>query len=261
MKHIDIAGVGTGSGPHSRGPAERAPLVFLHEGLGSVAMWQQRGRHWPSRALRGHRARRLAVLAPRLRPVRPVADVRGPSRGKAHGTSAATSPTTCTTKPGRSLPALCCTPWACPTRARRPLRRRHHRPAARQPPPSRRLRGHGAPRVHRRHRTQAIAQRPRPCTKATPTGCASACLRYHADVDNAFWQWNDVWLSTSFQAHFDIRSRMRIHHGSAAPGARPGRRIRHAGPAGRNHAQAPHAQRGSSCRTAVTAPTAISPKP
>jgi hypothetical protein len=22
--------------------------------------------------------------------------------------------------------------------------------------------------------------------------------RYHADVDNAFWQWNDVWLSEAF---------------------------------------------------------------
>jgi len=29
--------------------------------------------------------------------------------------------------------------------------------------------------------------------------------RFHADVDNAFWQWNDVWLSEAFQA-FDIRS-------------------------------------------------------
>ena len=28
--------------------------------------------------------------------------------------------------------------------------------------------------------------------------------RYHRDVDNAFWQWNDVWLSPAFAA-FDIR--------------------------------------------------------
>ena len=28
--------------------------------------------------------------------------------------------------------------------------------------------------------------------------------RYHADVDGAFWQWNDVWLSAAFRA-FDIR--------------------------------------------------------
>ena len=29
-------------------------------------------------------------------------------------------------------------------------------------------------------------------------------LRYHADVDCAFWQWNDVWLSQAFRS-FDIR--------------------------------------------------------
>ena len=29
--------------------------------------------------------------------------------------------------------------------------------------------------------------------------------RYHADVDGAFWQWNDVWLSAEFRS-FDIRA-------------------------------------------------------
>ncbi|MEY3475484.1 MAG: hypothetical protein RL087_1942, partial [Pseudomonadota bacterium] len=29
--------------------------------------------------------------------------------------------------------------------------------------------------------------------------------RHHADVDCAFWQWNDVWLSQAFRS-FDIRS-------------------------------------------------------
>jgi pimeloyl-ACP methyl ester carboxylesterase len=32
--------------------------------------------------------------------------------------------------------------------------------------------------------------------------------RYHADVDSAFWQWNDVWLSPAFR-EFDIRSECR----------------------------------------------------
>jgi len=32
--------------------------------------------------------------------------------------------------------------------------------------------------------------------------------RYHADVDCAFWQWNDVWLSAPFRS-FDIRSECR----------------------------------------------------
>ena len=29
--------------------------------------------------------------------------------------------------------------------------------------------------------------------------------RHHADVDGAFWQWNDVWLSSDF-SHFNIRA-------------------------------------------------------
>jgi pimeloyl-ACP methyl ester carboxylesterase len=32
--------------------------------------------------------------------------------------------------------------------------------------------------------------------------------RYHQDVDSAFWQWNDVWLSDAFRA-FDIRPECR----------------------------------------------------
>ncbi len=32
--------------------------------------------------------------------------------------------------------------------------------------------------------------------------------RYHADVDGAFWQWNDIWLSPAFRA-FDIRAECR----------------------------------------------------
>ena len=32
--------------------------------------------------------------------------------------------------------------------------------------------------------------------------------RFHADVDGAFWQWNDIWLSEDFRA-FDIRAQCR----------------------------------------------------
>jgi pimeloyl-ACP methyl ester carboxylesterase len=32
--------------------------------------------------------------------------------------------------------------------------------------------------------------------------------RHHADVDGAFWQWNDVWLSKAFRS-FDIRAECR----------------------------------------------------
>lgn len=35
-------------------------------------------------------------------------------------------------------------------------------------------------------------------------GLRERLARYHADVDGAFWQWNDIWLSPGFRA-FDIR--------------------------------------------------------
>jgi pimeloyl-ACP methyl ester carboxylesterase len=41
-----------------------------------------------------------------------------------------------------------------------------------------------------------------------PDGLRQRLSRYHADVDNAFWQWNDVWLSPAFR-QFDIRAECR----------------------------------------------------
>jgi pimeloyl-ACP methyl ester carboxylesterase len=35
-------------------------------------------------------------------------------------------------------------------------------------------------------------------------GLRERLARFHADVDGAFWQWNDVWLSEGFRS-FDIR--------------------------------------------------------
>ena len=65
---------------HLPGPPDRAPLVFLHEGLGSVSMWQQRGQDWP-RELCAATGRAGWVYSRRgYGQSDPVADVRGPSR-------------------------------------------------------------------------------------------------------------------------------------------------------------------------------------
>ena len=50
---------------HIEGPGHLAPLVFLHEGLGSVAMWQTRAGDWPAQVCAaagraGHRRDQLA---------------------------------------------------------------------------------------------------------------------------------------------------------------------------------------------------------
>ena len=50
-------------------------------------------------------------------------------------------------------------------------------------------------RVHRRRHAQAYES----------GGLRERLARYHADVDGAFWQWNDVWLSPAFRG-FDIRA-------------------------------------------------------
>ena len=39
-------------------------------------------------------------------------------------------------------------------------------------------------------------------------GLRERLARYHADVDGAFWQWNDIWLDPAFRA-FDIRPECR----------------------------------------------------
>lgn len=39
-------------------------------------------------------------------------------------------------------------------------------------------------------------------------GLRERLQRYHSDVDCAFWQWNDIWLDPAFR-HFDIRAECR----------------------------------------------------
>ncbi|MGH8033684.1 MAG: alpha/beta fold hydrolase, partial [Lysobacterales bacterium] len=41
-----------------------------------------------------------------------------------------------------------------------------------------------------------------------PGGLRERLARHHADVDGAFWLWNDVWLSPAFR-RFDIRPECR----------------------------------------------------
>ena len=40
-------------------------------------------------------------------------------------------------------------------------------------------------------------------------GLRQRLARYHQDADNAFWQWNDIWLSPAFR-DFDIRPDCRL---------------------------------------------------
>ena len=184
----------------ARGPAPaaaagrrlRAPIVFLHEGLGSVAMW----RDWPQQVCARGRPRRLRLFAARLRPVRP--------RSPTCAARAAWSPTTCTAKRWRCCPSCSSLGVEAPV-----------------------LLGHSdGGTIALLHASQfpvtaCVVMAPHvivedsqcsPSTQARAayeTGsCASAWQRYHDDVDVAFWQWNDIWLSPAFRS-FDIRAECR----------------------------------------------------
>ena len=172
------------------GPGMLAPIVFLHEGLGSVSMWTQRGFDWP-----------LAVCQASGR-----AGVVYSRRG--YGQSAPAPA-------GRNvlqsdylhrealevLPALLAElQMECPV-----------------------LLGHSdGASIALLHASQfevtaCIAMAPHVVIESMAVDaiiqarCAfesgdfkRQLARHHADVDGSFWQWNDVWLSAAF-ARFDIR--------------------------------------------------------
>ena len=172
------------------GTAALAPLVFLHEGLGSVSLWTQRGLDWP-----------LAVCQATGR-AGAVYSRRG------YGQSEAAPPGRHKLGPDYLhhqawdvLPAL-----LAQLDIRHPV-----------------LLGHSdgatiALLYASRHPVAAcIAMAPHVLVEPVATAAITAAkaafetgdlrdrlAKHHADVAGAFWQWNDVWLSKAF-ASFDIR--------------------------------------------------------
>lgn len=172
------------------GSAALAPLVFLHEGLGSVSLWTQRGLDWP-----------LALCQATGR-----AGVVYSRRG--YGQSEAAPPGRHKLGPDYLhreawdvLPAL-----LAQLGIEHPV-----------------LLGHSdgatiALLYASRHPVAAcIAMAPHvlvePVAKTAIMAAKAAfetgglrerLAKHHDDVDGAFWQWNDVWLSKAF-ASFDIR--------------------------------------------------------
>lgn len=172
------------------GSASLAPLVFLHEGLGSVSLWTQRGLDWP-----------LAVCQATGR-----AGVVYSRRG--YGQSEAAPPGRHKLGPDYLhreawdvLPAL-----LAQLDIQQPV-----------------LLGHSdgatiALLYASRHPVAAcIAMAPHVLVEPVATAAITAAkaafetgglrdrlAKHHDDVDGAFWQWNDVWLSKAF-ASLDIR--------------------------------------------------------
>lgn len=205
MDSVEIGGVRL-EVAHIPGPPERAPLVFLHEGLGSVAMWQQRGRHWPAELCAATGRAGWLYSRRGYGQSDPVADVRGPSRWQADWHIGRHEPDYMHLEAFDVLPAL-----LAQVGVTAPVLVGHSDGAtiallhASQWPVA------ACVAIAPHLTVEPVALRAIEQARALYTddagtgGLRKRLKRYHADVDNAFWQWNDVWLSEAFR-HFDIRS-------------------------------------------------------
>ncbi|TWO72049.1 alpha/beta hydrolase [Caenimonas sedimenti] len=170
------------------GGGRGAPLIFLHEGLGSVAMW----RDWPQKMCEATGRDGFVYSRRGYGGSEPVPEVRGTGRLRAdylHREAfdvlpellrqlGVARPVLVGHSDGGSIALLHASRFpvtACVVMA---------------------------PHVIVEDvSVRSIAQ----AREAYETGGLRARLeRYHADVDVAFWQWNDIWLSHEFGS-FDIR--------------------------------------------------------
>ena len=174
------------------GPPHPAPLVFLHEGLGSVAMWQGRGTDWPM-ALCQASGRAGWIYSRRgYGQSDPIPDVRGANRLGADymhheawqvlpfvlQSLGVEKPVLIGHSDGGSIALLHAARFAVT----------------------------GAVVMAPHLFVEEMSLRSIEAAKqAFESGDLRQRLsRFHADVDGAFWQWNDVWLSQAFRS-FDIR--------------------------------------------------------
>lgn len=204
MDRIDIHGVQL-EVAHIPGNTALAPLVFLHEGLGSVAMWTQRGLFWPQALC--HATGRSGWLFSRrgYGQSDPVADVRGESRQDGFWHIGRHEPDYMHREALEVLPLLLT------------------RLGLRDPVLVGHSDGATIALLHASHHPVAgcVAIAPHAFVEEVsirsiaeardlylrshddPRGLRQRLARHHRDVDNAFWQWNDIWLSPAFR-DFDI---------------------------------------------------------
>ena len=199
LQKINIHGIGleTLSIAASHG-ALHPTLVFLHEGLGSVHMW----RDWPARLCAQLGCAGLVYSRQGYGQSDPVPDVRGPS-GQTDGQRfGRLLPDYMHREAFEVLPAL-----LKALGIERPVLLGHSDGGTIALLHASRFDVSGcivmAPHVMVEPISlQAIAQ----ARQAFEQGALRERLAaYHADVDCAFWQWNEVWLSPAF-ASFDIRA-------------------------------------------------------
>lgn len=172
-------------------------LVFLHEGLGSVAMW----RDWPARLCQRLGCAGLVYSRQGYGQSDPVANVRGPSGETAGLRHGRLLPDYMHREALEVLPAL-----LEALNIQRPVLVGHSD-------------GGTIALIHasRFEVAACVVMAPHVMVEDISIQAILAARQayehgplrqrltpYHADVDSAFWQWNDVWLSEAFR-DFDIR--------------------------------------------------------
>jgi pimeloyl-ACP methyl ester carboxylesterase len=195
MNFADIAGVRL-EVQRIPGASVRAPLVFLHEGLGSVSMWTHRNQSWPQLVCQATGRPGLVYSRRGYGQSDAVPDVRHTGRLGADYMHR---------EAWEVLPALLASQGM-----ENPVLLGHSD-------------GASIALLHAsRHAVGAvIAMAPHVMVEALAVQAISEATRqfesgalrqrlarHHADVDGAFWQWNDAWLSQAFRS-FDIRPECR----------------------------------------------------
>ena len=177
------------------GSEHLAPLVFLHEGLGSVSLWTQRGLDWPQAVCQA--TGRAGVVFSRRG--------YGQSEPVAAGRHRL-QPDYMQHEAWVMLPAL-----LAQLHIQNPLLVGHSDGATIALLYASRLQVAGcvamAPHVLVEDIALVAIAAAKVAFEATDKaygGLRGRLAKHHADVDGAFWQWNDVWLSEGFRS-FDIR--------------------------------------------------------
>jgi pimeloyl-ACP methyl ester carboxylesterase len=175
--------------------ATRAPIVFLHEGLGSVAMW----RDWPRLVCEATGRAGFVYSRRGYGSSEAIADVRGAGRLKADymhreaidvlpellAELGVESPVLLGHSDGGTIALI--------HAAHFPVR------ACIVMAPHAIVEDVSVRSIEQAREAYANAD------------LRARLARYHADVDTAFWQWNDIWLDPAFR-DFDIRAECRRIH-------------------------------------------------
>lgn len=177
---------------HLPGPINKAPLVFLHEGLGSVAMWKVRGTDWPLSVCQASGRAGWVYSRRGYGQSDVITDVRGANcLGHDYMHHEA----------WKVLPQLLRS-----LQVEMPVLIGHSDGGSIALLHASRFAVSGAVVMAPHLFVEDISLRSIEAAKhAYESGnLRNKLMRFHSDVDCAFWQWNDVWLSQAFRS-FDIR--------------------------------------------------------